>query len=383
MATLALMEQGTALGIEGEIFSIEREGQAGDERRRVVIQQVRMAEVDEVLVFGNIALTPAAVAALLQRGIDTVFLTAHGRYRGRLTGKPGRNVHLRLAQFDRLRDPTVAVSLARSLVGGKIANQRYILLRAQREQKPVCPDRGRREDLAEAIAGLRRLLEVLETAETVDGVRGIEGQAAALYFGAFGKCIRNPAFTFEKRTRRPPRDPVNAMLSFGYTLLGMAMESLTLRVGLDPMVGVFHTPEYGRPSLMLDLIEEFRPVIVDTLVLRLLNRREVAPEDFEELHDDAELATVGDEELAQAQPAEGSESADKQACLLEHRHAVWLGPTGRRVFFRAWGRRLRETHFYPLRRQTLTLEEIMQQQVYQLARLLSGEAAAYQAFTVR
>jgi len=352
MPTLALMEQGTTLAVDGELFAIQREGQ--------VIQQVRMAEVDEVLLFGAIALTPAAVAALLQRGIDTVFLSAHGRYRGRLVGKPGRNVELRLAQFERFRDAALAVPLARSLVGGKVANQRYILLRAQREQK--------REDLAEAIGGLRRLLEGMEAVESIEAVRGLEGQAAAVYFGAFGKCIRNPEFSFTARTRRPPRDPVNAMLSFGYTLLGTLMESAVLRAGLDPMVGVFHSPEYGRPSLVLDLIEEFRPVLVDALVLRVINRREVAAEDFEELHDDAELAAVADEEGEQAK---GND------------RAVWLGPTGRRVFFRAWGRRLRETHFYPVRQQTLMLEEIMQQQVYQLARLLKGEAEQYQAFVIR
>ena len=352
MPTLALMEQGMTLAVEGEQFSIGREG--------TVVSHVRMAEVDEVLVFGAISLTPAAIAALLQRGIDTVFLTAHGRYRGRLVGKPGRNIELRVAQFERVRDPAVAVPLARSLVGGKVANQRYILLRAQREQK--------REDLAEAIGSLRRLLEAIEGAGSVEVVRGLEGQGAAVYFGAFGKCIRNPEFSFTKRTRRPPRDPVNAMLSFGYTLLGTVMESSVLRAGLDPMLGVFHTPEYGRPSLMLDLIEEFRPVVVDALTLRVVNRREVAAEDFEELHDDAELAAVGDEE---DEEAKGSD------------RAVWLGPTGRRVFFRAWGRRLRETHFYPVRQQTLTLEEIMQQQVYQLARLLKGEAEQYQAFVLR
>ena len=352
MPTLALMEQGMTLAVEGEQFSIERAG--------TVISKMRMAEVDEVLVFGAIALTPAAIAALLQRGIDTVFLTLHGRYRGRLVGKPGRNVELRLAQFERLRDPAVAMPLARSLVGGKVANQRYILLRAQREQK--------REDLAQAIGALRRLLEALDSADDVEIVRGLEGQAAAVYFGAFGKCLRNPDFTFEKRTRRPPRDPVNAMLSFGYTLLGAVMESSVLRAGLDPMVGVFHSPEYGRPSLVLDLIEEFRPVVVDALVLRVINRREVAVEDFEELHDAAELAAVGEEEGGEA------EAADR---------AVWLGPTGRRVFFRGWGRRLRETHFYAVRQQTLTLEEIMQQQVYQVARLLRGEAQGYQAFVIR
>ncbi len=190
MPTLALMEQGMTLAVEGEQFSIEREG--------AVVNRVRMTEVDEVLVFGAVSLTPAAIAALLQRGIDTVFLTAHGRYRGRLVGKPGRNIELRVAQFERVRDPAVAVPLARALVGGKVANQRYILLRAQREQ--------RREDLAEAIGSLRRLLEAIEGAGSVEVVRGLEGQGAAVYFGVFGKCIRNPEFSFTTRTRRPPRN---------------------------------------------------------------------------------------------------------------------------------------------------------------------------------
>jgi CRISPR-associated protein Cas1 len=374
MPTLALMEQGMTLAVEGEQFAIEREG--------TVVNRVRMAEVDEVLVFGTITLTPAAIAALLQRGVDTVFLSAHGRYRGRLVGKPGRNVELRLAQFEGLQDKAVALPLARALVGGKVANQRYILLRAQRESASAGSAQGKREDLAEAIGNLRRLLEGMETAESVEAIRGLEGQAAAIYFGVFGKCIRNRDFTFTARTRRPPRDPVNAMLSFGYTLLGALMESAVLRVGLDPLLGVFHTPEYGRPSLVLDLIEEFRPVLVDALTLRVVNRREVAAEDFEELHDDAELAAVGEEEPAPLAGGPAPSSAER-AARSEAGRAVWLGPTGRRVFFRAWGRRLRETHFYPVRGQTLMLEEIMQQQVYQLARLLKGEIRDYQAFVVR
>jgi CRISPR-associated protein Cas1 len=297
--------------------------------------------------------------------MDTVFLSAHGRYRGRLVGKPGRNVELRLAQFEGLRDQAVALPLARALVGGKVANQRYILLRAQRESK--------REDLAEAIGGLRRLGEDIAEAGGVEVVRGLEGQAAAIYFANLGACLRNPLFRFEGRNRRPPRDPVNAMLSFGYTLLGALMESAVLRVGLDPLLGVFHTPEYGRPSLVLDLIEEFRPVLVDALMLRVVNRREVAPEDFEELHDDPSTDSGLSADLA---------GLDEEATTSTER-AVWLGPTGRRVFFRAWGRRLRETHFYAVRGQTLMLEEIMQQQVYQLARLLKGEIREYQAFVVR
>ncbi len=351
MATLALMEQGLTLTVDGDRLAVERAGRA--------VQQVRVSEVDEVLVFGGISITPAAVAVLLRRGIDTVFLTVRGRYRGRLVGRPGRNVELRVQQYERIRDPVHALEVARSIVTGKIANQRALLLRAQREH--------RSDDLTAAAGQLRTLLRTVERAPGIEVLRGLEGQASAVYFGVFGRCLRNPAFDFRSRSRRPPRDPVNAMLSFGYTMLGTAAESAVLRTGLDPMLGVFHAPDYGRPSLALDLIEEFRPVLVDALVLRLVNRREIAPEDFEQPH---ELVDAAWQEEGPA-PGDGGEGA------------VWLGETGRRVFFRAWGRRLRETHFHEGRGQTLTFEEIVQQQVYHLAQVIRGEAPAYRPFVVR
>lgn len=351
MATLTIMEQGLALAVDGELFSIERDGK--------VVDRVRMADVDEVLLFGAISLTPAAVGTVLRRGIDTVFLTARGRYRGRLVGKPGRNVELRLAQFQRLRDPAASLALARSFVAGKIANQRYVLLRAQREQKS--------EDFAGAIGRLRRIMRTVEESPDMEVLRGLEGQAGAAYFKVLGRCIRNPQFTFSRRTRRPPRDPANAMLSFGYTLLGIVMESAVLRAGLDPMVGAFHAPDYGRPSLVLDLIEEFRAILVDSLMLRLVNRREIAPEDFEAPD---QIDPLEADDLDGEGPGAAAE-------------AVWLGASGRRVFFRAWSRRLRETHFYEARQQTLMLEEILQQQVYHLARVITGEEESYRAFVVR
>jgi CRISPR-associated protein Cas1 len=346
------MEQGLTLTVEGERFAVERAGRT--------VQQVRVSEVEEVLVFGGISLTPAAVATLLRQGIDTVFLTTRGRYRGRLVGRSGRNPELRVRQYEWARDQVRALGVARSIVAGKIANQRALLLRSQREHK--------REELAAAAAQLRAILRAVEGASGVDVLRGLEGQASAVYFGVFGRCLRNSAFRFEGRTRRPPRDPINAMLSFGYTMLGTVAESAVLRAGLDPMLGVFHAPEYGRSSLALDMVEEFRPVLVDALVLRLVNRREVAPEDFEQPPDEVEAAWEEEETPAAAAPAAG---------------AVWLGETGRRVFFRAWGRRLRETHYHEGRSQTLTFEEILQQQVYHLAQVIRGDALAYRPFVVR
>jgi CRISPR-associated protein Cas1 len=346
---LVLMEQGLTLGVNGESFDVERAG--------VCVDRVRMAEVDQVLVFGSITLTPAAIGVLLRTDTDTVFLTARGRYRGRLVGPGGKNVQRRIAQFERFRDERWSLDFARRVVAGKIANQRTLLLRAQREQQ--------RDDLAAAIGAMRRAAEAAQGAATLDELRGAEGQASAAYFGVLGRCLRNSEFTFTGRTRRPPRDPVNALLSFGYTLLLTAMEAAALRAGLDPMLGALHSPEYGRASLALDLIEEFRPLMVDALALRLANRRELRREDFEEF--------VG----------EPDDPLAEQPGAQEALPAVWLAESGRRVFFRAWGRRLRETHLYEPRGQTLTFEQILRQQAYHFARVVEGADPAYVPFVAR
>lgn len=351
MNRLAIMEQGTLLTADGEMLVVAR----GDE----TIRRVRMADLDQVLLFGAITLAPPAVAVLLRRGIDTVLLTQRGRYRGRLVGAFNRNVERRVAQFERLRDPATALAIARQVVAGKIANQRSLLLRIQREQKLPA--------LGQAIAEMRRAHAAALVATGLDQLRGMEGQASALYFGVFGQCIRNPAFRFAGRTRRPPRDPVNAILSFGYTLLVTAMESAVLRAGLDPMLGSLHLMEFGRPSLVLDLMEEFRPVLVDSLALRLVNRRALRREDFEEFVDEP-----GDP-LAEAEADTGTGGET----------IVWLAESGRRIFFRAWGQRFRETHWYEPRGQTLTFEQILRQQVYHFARVVTGEDGAYMPFTVR
>lgn len=343
------MEQGLTLGVDGERFSVERNG--------VSVDRVRMGDVDQVLVFGGVTLTPAAVAALLRTDTDTVFLTQRGRYRGRLAGRGGRNVQRRIAQFERLRDTGWALSFAQRVVAGKIANQRALLLRSQREQ--------RRTDLTVAIGAMRRAAEAVPGASSLDELRGREGQASAAYFSVFGHCLRNRDFSFRGRNRRPPRDPVNALLSFGYTFLLTTMESALLRAGLDPMLGALHSPEYGRASLALDLIEEFRPVLVDGLVLRVINRRELRREDFEEFVGDLDDPLVEQVQAADPLPV------------------VWLAESGRRVFFRAWGRRLRETHLYEPRGQTLTFEQILRQQAYHFARTLEGTEAVYTPFVAR
>ena len=270
MHILAITEQGTALNVEGETLLLSR-GQK-------VMRRVRLAEINQVLLFGRVEISSGAIAALARRQVDVVFLTQRGNFRARLQGRYSPQAALRLAQLQRALEPEFCVRVARSLVAGKIVHQRQLLLRAQR--------RLRDADLADVLGRMRLLAEECPREQDLDRLRGREGMAAALYFGQFGKLMLAdpgadaPRLAFNGRSRRPPRDPVNACLSFGYALLASMVETEVLRCGLDPLVGFFHQPLHGRPSLVLDLMEEFRP-LVDSLVLRLVNRRQLGPLDFE------------------------------------------------------------------------------------------------------
>ncbi len=393
MHTLSLTEQGTALHADGDLLAVRR-GEA-------VLHRVRAAELQQVLVFGRVELSSGAMALLLRRGIDVAFLTSRGNFRGRLAGRASKNVALRLAQYRQVSDPAFCLGVARRVVAAKVKSQREVLLRAQR--------RLRDEPLAVALGKLRLLGHRAEAAADLEVLRGLEGQAAAAYFGQFDKLLRNDQFRFQHRTRRPPRDPVNACLSFGYAVLGSIAETEVQRCGLDPLLGFFHQPAYGRPSLMLDVLEEFRP-LVDTLVLRLLNRRQLAPADFEQRTGQS-LAEILAEEPPLGEPSEpldliegeqaGTErepAADDRgsrraagaagararlsiaSSLIPHPSSlvgVYLNETGRKVFLSELFRRLRERAHYPPRQAALEARDILREQIYHLARVIEGKQPEY------
>lgn len=287
MHALAVTEQGTSVHAEGDMLVLYR-GQTA-------LRRVRVGEIDEVLLFGRIELSSAAMALLLRRGVDVVLLTQNAVFRGRLLGRSSKNVLVRLAQYRRTTDPTFCRQIASAIVVGKIRHQRQVLLRAQRRLQD--------DQLAVALGQLRLLSDRAGAAAELESLRGLEGQAAAVYFGQFNKLLQTGEFRFERRTRRPPRDPVNALLSFGYAVLGSVAETEVYRCGLDPLLGFFHQPHYGRPSLMLDLLEEFRP-LVDALVLRVVNRRQLGLGDFVR-RSGRELADVLNEETGGAGVNEG------------------------------------------------------------------------------
>ncbi len=257
--SLYLTEQGATLSRRGERLVVEHEGET--------LVDLPAAKVLRVFVFGNVSLTTPAIAYLLREGKEVAFLSSRGRYYGRLISSESKNPMLRRAQLRATDDERTRLGLSRHLVLAKLRNQRRILHR-----RP-----GGKASLA--AAEITALIEKAENTGSLPALRGMEGLAARAYFRAFGELLDSMPFT--GRQRRPPPDPVNSLLSLGYTLLTYEAFSAVASVGFDPYIGFFHTDTYGRPSLALDIMEELRPVVVDTLVLGVLNRGQIRKEDFE------------------------------------------------------------------------------------------------------
>ena len=242
------------------------------ERQGEILGRVRLRELERVVLCGAVQLSSSALAALLDAGIETVILSPTGRYRGRLTPAEGKNIFLRQTQFQRHEDIAFRLRVAKRVVAGKIRNSRSLVQHHDWNH----PDPAFRE----ALKGLDESMERVSSQETLDAVMGVEGEAARTYFAAMGKMVR-AEFAFTGRSRRPPQDPVNALLSFGYSVLLGEMTGAVAAQGLDPHVGYLHSLDYGRPSLALDLLEEFRQPVIDRLALSLINRGVLKGEHFE------------------------------------------------------------------------------------------------------
>lgn len=269
---LYVMTQGSVLHVEHDTVRVECEGET---RLRVPLLRL-----DGVVVFGRVTVTPFLIHRCAEDGRYITWLDRRGRYKGRLETLCRGNVLLRQAQHDIARDPTRTAHVARQIVAAKIQNCRQIILRGAREN-----DGQRAESLAATAAKLADVLTKLKTIDDLDVIRGREGEAARAYFAVLPRLVRADADLppMEGRSRRPPRDPVNTILSFLYALLRVECAAAAESVGLDPQVGFLHALRPGRPALALDLMEEFRPVVADRVAITLINRRELSRSDFEAL----------------------------------------------------------------------------------------------------
>jgi CRISP-associated protein Cas1 len=262
MSTLYVVEQGAR--IEKTYHSLEVT--LDDE----VLLRAPLARVSDVVLVGNVGLTTPAMQVLLEAGIPVALLRQSGELLGRLTPLTPRNLDLRRRQYQRAADPDFALAISRQIVHGKLDNQRTLARR-------IC--RNYPEIDAAPLDDLKELLEKVESAADLASLKGFEGNGAKIYFAVLRAAI-GAGWGFTRRARRPPPDPINALLSLGYSLLCQNAITALEIAGLDPYDGFYHADQYARPALALDLMEEFRCVIVDSVVLNVVSREMIRPEDF-------------------------------------------------------------------------------------------------------
>ncbi len=306
-----------------------------------------MIHLGAIVCFGPTFVSPALIARCAADGCSLVLLSRTGRFQARVEGPTSGNVLLRRAQHDALSDPGRALEIARSCVAGKVQNARFVLQRSARDAQ----DGAASGVLSAAAAMLGSQLGAIESASSVETLRGHEGDAARTYYDVFNWMVRTEqsAFRLNGRSRRPPRDRMNAILSFLYTILTGDCRSAAEAVGLDPQVGFLHTLRPGRPALALDLVEELRPAIADRLALTLVNRRQIKPSDFVE------------------RPG----------------GAIWLSDDGRKTVLAAYQERKRQEVTHRFLDQKVAIGLIPQLQARLLARHLRGDIDHYPPYLAR
>lgn len=331
MATLYVTEPGALVEKEYRRLLVTKDDE--------VLLRVPLSRVSDVVLVGRVGATTPALLALLEAGVGLAFVSRTGALRGRLVPPTAKNIPLRHKKYERAGDEGFCLEIARAIVGGKLRNERTLARRLCRTRAEI--------DVA-PIEEITAAIKQVDDAPDMDTLRGLEGVGARAYFRVLRQAI--PAeWGFEKRVRRPPGDPVNAMLSLGYTLLGHNMMTALEVVGLDPYDGFFHADKYGRPALALDLVEEFRSVIVDSVVLTVVNKQMVTPEDF------------------RPGPKGG----------------VILRRSGLRDFLSQYTARLQTEVIHPLAGRRLTYQKCFEVQARLLRKVIEGQRERYEPFLTK
>ena len=347
-------------------------------------------KLKQIVLFGNVEITHRALAQILRHEIDTVFLTRSGRYLGRLAAPESRNVFLHKRQYALLDDEVFSLRMARSLVAGKMSNMATLLMRIRRSRDAEIAGQKARE--------IQELIPLLEKANTVDSIRGYEGRASALYFEAFpAGFIENQGFT--RRVRRPPTDPVNSILSLLYTFLMNRVYAAVRVAALNPYPGFLHSIDYGRYSLVLDLMEEFRTIIADTLTLSLFNLKILQRGDFYEEKPDEQYeeptdtvrenpADVSKDPIGwisgNAAEADGFDIPEQRMDENQNmprpagKYPVKLHPDAFKRVLDAFEKKLTTEFHYPPAERTLTYVDAIIYQAGHYRKVIEGEAQVYQ-----
>lgn len=331
MATMYVTEQGARLEKEYRRFLVTKDDE--------VLMAVPAARISHVVLVGQVGVTTPALLALLREEVGLSLVSRAGRLVGRLAPPTGKNIPLRHRQYERATDPAFCLAVSRAIVTGKLRNCRTLARRWARSRPDVGP---------QTLAQLDAALKQTAAGSDLAALRGIEGSGTRAYFEVWRAALA-PGFGFATRTRRPPRDPANALISLGYTLLSDNLITACEVVGLDPYDGFFHADAYGRPALALDLVEEFRGSVVDSVVLDMVNHRMLTANDFE--------------------PGEEG--------------GVYLKQKALRIFFQQYSSRLNTSIVHPLAGRRLTYQQCFEVQAQGLRRVIEGTLPAYRPMVVR
>lgn len=333
--TLFVTKENTYLAKDGAAVEVRFEGKS--------LLRVPLHNLDGIVALGwDIGASSQLMAGCAEAGVTLSFCNPYGKFLAAVRGFTHGNILLRRAQYRTADDPDASTRLAANMIAAKLANCRTVLLRAQR-------DHGENSEVEHCCRRLGNASEMALNAPDLDTLRGIEGDSAASYFSIFSILIKPPGLEFPGRVRRPPSDPVNALLSFAYSMLAHDCRSALESVGLDPQCGFLHRDRPGRPSLALDLMEELRPVFADRCVLTLLNRRQLGPEDF----------------------------------IHRESGAVELTEDARKKFLIAWQERKQDELTHPFLNEKISLGLLPFIQARLLARALRRDLDAYPAFLWR
>ncbi|WP_025698331.1 type I-C CRISPR-associated endonuclease Cas1c [Paenibacillus forsythiae] len=305
--------------------------------------RIPVHNLEGIITFGYTGASPGLMHLCAERGVALTFLNEHGGFRARIQGKTSGNVLLRRKQY-RYSDGTEAVQIARRMIQAKIINSRSVLNRAIRDHGGQV-DVGRLQSIA---VEMKRLARTVAAVDNLDTLRGVEGEAAKYYFGGMNELIlsEKKAFQMVARSRRPPKDRINALLSFLYTMVRLDVQSALETVGLDPAVGFLHRDRPGRASLALDLMEELRPYLADRLALSLINRKQINPKSF----------------------------------IIKENGAVLLSDDGRKAVLAAWQQRKQEEIRHPFLEENIALGLLPYAQALLLARFIRGDLDDYPPF---
>ncbi|MCL6489067.1 type I-C CRISPR-associated endonuclease Cas1c [Alicyclobacillus mali (ex Roth et al. 2021)] len=340
LKTLFVQRDGAVVRIQQDTVLVTVEGEK--------VLRVPFHMIESIVGIGRVSFTSPLLERCAAEGRSVVRMTRGGRFLYRIEGRLSGNVLLRAAQHEASRSPDKSLAIMRAIVAAKVHNQRQLLLKASRD----VAEPADRDAVRSAVDDLARELRKLRSATDPDEVRGIEGVSARRYFAALRHLLAPSVrqdLAFDGRNRRPPRDPVNAVLSFLYAMLMRDAESALLGVGLDPQVGFLHTLRPGRPSLALDLMEEMRPVLADRVMLSMFNRRQLQQADFETLPGGA----------------------------------IELGEAGRKTVFAEWDRRREREIEHPLLRQPVPYGRLLDIQARMLARAIRSQDLGYTPFLYR